>query len=229
MCIIGQQIKKPTHKLGIKLASTAKNNSEKSNGRSSRGKLLVATAELMTESGSLDVSLSQLAERAGVNSALVKYYFKSKSGMMFELAKQTLADPIEQLLQLVESDLSADEKMKLHIRGMINTYFYHPYVNRLLHHLFTVEGGKFFEKINQDLVSPIADCQASILKQGKEDGIFRDVDPILFYFHLNGASDQIFHNHTTLKATFGIDNFTEDMKNDFIDHLTETLLGGIRK
>jgi len=166
-----------------------KNNSEKSNGRSSRGKLLVATAELMTESGSLDVSLSQLAERAGVNSALVKYYFKSKS----------------------------------------NTYFYHPYVNRLLHHLFTVEGGKFFEKINQDLVSPIADCQASILKQGKEDGIFRDVDPILFYFHLNGASDQIFHNHTTLKATFGIDNFTEDMKNDFIDHLTETLLGGIRK
>jgi len=61
------------------LTLAAKNNSNKSNGRSSRGKLLVATAQLMTESGSLDVSLSQLAERAGVNSALVKYYFKSKT------------------------------------------------------------------------------------------------------------------------------------------------------
>ena len=211
------------------MATTAKNNSKKSNGRSSRGKLLVATAQLMTESGSLDVSLSQLAERASVNSALVKYYFKSKSGMMFELVKQTLADPIEQLLRLVESDLPADEKMKLHIRGMINTYFYHPYVNRLLHHLFTVDDGIFLEKINQDLVKPIADCQTSILKQGKDSGLFKDVDPVLFYFHLNGASDQIFHNQSTLKATFGINKFTEQMKNEFIDHLTETLLGGIRK
>ena len=148
---------------------------------------------------------------------------------MFELVKQTLADPIEQLLQLLESDIPADEKMKLHIRGMINTYFYHPYVNRLLHHLFTVEDGKFVKKINQDLVKPIADCQASILKQGQDSGLFKDVDPMLFYFHLNGASDQIFHNQTTLKATFGINNFTEEMKNDFINHLSETILGRIRK
>lgn len=149
--------------------------------------------------------------------------------MMFELVKQTLGDPIGQLLLLVETDLPADEKMKQHIRGTINTYFYHPYVNRLIHYLFTVEDGKFAKKINLELIKPIADAQASILKQGQDAGIFKDTDPMLFYFHLNGASDQIFHNSSTLKNTFGITKFTKEMKNSFTDHLAETLLTGIQK
>ena len=41
---------------------------------------LVAASELMIERSSIDVSLSDIAQKSGVNAALVKYHFGNKDG-----------------------------------------------------------------------------------------------------------------------------------------------------
>ncbi len=45
-------------------------------------KLLVAAGDLMIERNSTDISLSDIAEKSGVNSALVKYHFGNKDGLL---------------------------------------------------------------------------------------------------------------------------------------------------
>ncbi len=48
-------------------------------------KLLKAAGELMTERNSIDISLSELAKKSGINAALVKYHFGNKDGLLLAL------------------------------------------------------------------------------------------------------------------------------------------------
>ena len=55
-----------------------------------REKLLDAVAALMTDRKSTEISLSEIALKSGVNSALVKYHFGTKAGLMLELLRSAL-------------------------------------------------------------------------------------------------------------------------------------------
>jgi AcrR family transcriptional regulator len=61
----------------------------------SREKLLDAAAELFSEKGFRDVSVREIAARAGVNSALVGYYFRGKQALFNEVYRAHAA-PIAQ-------------------------------------------------------------------------------------------------------------------------------------
>ena len=63
-------------------------------------KLLVAASELMIERASIEVSLSDIAQKSGVNAALVKYHFGNKDGLF----DRVVEDRIEQLLDAVPFD-----------------------------------------------------------------------------------------------------------------------------
>ena len=45
-----------------------------------RDQLIEAASQIMREGDTIDLSLSELSLRAGLNSALVKYYFGNKVG-----------------------------------------------------------------------------------------------------------------------------------------------------
>ena len=211
------------------MAEIAKKKRRNSGEQGTKNLLLDTAASIMSERGNINVTLSELGERSGLNTALVRYYFGNKSGMMFALIKRTLANAFEQMNKLLEMDIPADEKLALHIRGVINTYFYHPYVNRLLHHLGTIEDGKYSEQISNQFTRPILNCQTQILKSGQESGLFRDIDPKLLYFHIDGACDQLFHNMAALKELHGIETITQEIKDSYIKHVSGVIIQGIRQ
>src|SRR5438045_6222531 len=64
-------------------------------------KLLVAASELMIERASIEVSLSDIAQKSGVNAALVKYHFGNKDGLLLALLARDPATEIAQLEYLI--------------------------------------------------------------------------------------------------------------------------------
>src|SRR3978361_2201040 len=64
-------------------------------------KLLVATSELMIERSSIDVSLSDIAQKSRVNAALVKYHFGNKDGLLLALLARAAATEVTQLQYLL--------------------------------------------------------------------------------------------------------------------------------
>src|SRR6266404_3369427 len=67
-------------------------------GRNSTAyKLLVAASELMIERSSIEVSLSDIAQKSGVNAALVKYHFGNKDGLLLALLARDAATEMSQL------------------------------------------------------------------------------------------------------------------------------------
>jgi len=201
---------------------------DKASEISSREALLVAAGELMTEREVVDISFSDIARRSGLNSALIKYYFGNKNGMLLELVRMAVRDSMAGLDVLVNSGASPEEKLRQHIAGIINSYFYYPYINRLLHHLVTTHDEATAAAICDEIVKPLLDAQRAILDEGQAQGIFRDVEPTHFYFHIVGACDALFQSRAILRHGFGVESVTKDHKREFADHLHTVVLNGIR-
>src|SRR3954469_21264781 len=82
-------------------------------------RLLVAASELMIARNSIDVSLSDIAQQSGVNSALVKYHFGNKDGLLLALLGRDAPSELSQLDYLMAQPIEPAEKLKLHIAGII--------------------------------------------------------------------------------------------------------------
>ncbi|OWK33608.1 TetR family transcriptional regulator [Sphingomonas dokdonensis] len=161
-------------------------------GASGRDVLLDAARELMIASGSSDVSLHAIARQAGVTAPLVKYYFGSKEGLLTALVEADTGKSLGQLQQLIELDLSATEKLKLHVTGIIRTYARHPYLNGLLNRLVRESGSERSDRIKANFVEPLIKAQRAIIEAGVANGEFRPIDPNHAYFLIVGACQYLF-------------------------------------
>ena len=179
----------------------------------------------MVARGTIDISLSDIAQHAGLNSALVKYYFGTKQGMMIALVEDVVGRGIDQLEGLMTMPIGPVEKLKIHVKGMINVYFHHPYINRLMHDLFQdpVAGPAISEKISK----PLALVQRRLLEEGSAAGVFRPIDPMHFYFIIVGACDHLFFGGHLLRVAFDVDSIDDDLRRDYTQTLLDMILGGI--
>lgn len=191
-----------------------------------REELLRVASELMIEKDSIDISLGEIAKRAGLNSALVSYYFGSKDGLLMALVKRDTAEAVETLRELAEADLPADVKLKRHLAGVINFNFRHPYLTRLIHQLMRDPKSKLSREITQFFTLPVTKAQASILEDGMKSGLFRKIDPVLFYFAAVGACDYLFWGGSALRYVFGLDKIDDALRRRFADHMAELFLEG---
>lgn len=179
----------------------------------------------MTERGTIELSLNEIAKQAGLNSALISYYFGTKQGMMLALVEDVVGRSLMRLDELVEMDMSATEKLKLHIQAIITIYFRYPFINRLIHFLFEdpVAGKEVAEKISK----PLAETQRQLLEQGISTGEFKPVDPMMFYFIILGACDHIFFGQHIMRVAFGIDTIDDAIRRKYTKTLLDMVLTGI--
>ena len=194
---------------------------------SAREQLLMAAARLMTERHTTEISLNEIAAESGFTPAMVRYYFGHRAGMRMAMLRYALGPSIAQLDELLTMKLTPAGKLRAHIHGVVNTHFRHPYVNRLVHQILADDGDEYGRMIADEITSPIIRCQAAILKEGRESGEFRAIDPIFFYYHVIGACDHLFYGRYSMKHSFGIETISEDMKRAYIDHLCTTILRGV--
>src|ERR1044072_2478146 len=136
-------------------------------------RLLVAASELMIERNSIDVSLSDIAQKSGVNSALVKYHFGNKDGLLLALLARDAETEVANLEYLLAQPITPTEKLKLHIAGIIRAYHRFPYMNRLIHYLLHETSAQAAEQVSKFFVAPLLDFHRLLLSQGVRCGEFR--------------------------------------------------------
>ena len=192
-------------------------------------KLLKAAGELMVERNSIDISLSELAKKSGINAALVKYHFGNKDGLLLALLARDSQSEIENLDYLMRQPISPTEKLKLHISGIVKAYHRFPYLNRLIHRLLYESSGKSATEVSRFFATPVFEFQRRLLEDGVAAGEFRKVDPVLFYISLIGACDHLFHGRQAMSPVIGIGAVTDEVRRRYVAHMTELICGGILK
>jgi AcrR family transcriptional regulator len=190
-------------------------------------KLLVAAGELMIERASIEVSLSDIAQKSGVNSALVKYHFGNKDGLLLALLARDAATEMAQLEYLLAQPITPTAKMKLHIAGIIRAYHQFPYMNRLIHYLLHESSAEAAAEVSKFFVAPLLDFHRRLLAEGVKRGEFRKVDPVLFYTSLIGACDHLFFARHAMSRATGVGPVTDEVCRQYIRHMEALICGGM--
>lgn len=164
--------------------------------------LVAATAALMRERDTLDISFVDIAERAKLPQGLISYYFGNKEGLLYAILKTSLGNALVKLDALARSDRDPAEKMRLHLQGVVTAYFQTPFLNRLLQTFTRNASAERVALITDTLVRPVIKAQGRIIDEGVAQGLFKPVDKMLFYFAVVGAADGLHASQFILNAVF---------------------------
>jgi AcrR family transcriptional regulator len=193
-----------------------------------RDLLLETASQIMREGDQVDISLSELSLRSGLNSALVKYYFGNKAGMLKALLDRDMVAIIRSVdALLAKDDMPPEAKLRLHIGKCIDTYYAYPYLNRLLMRLVRDSDEVEARRIADKYLTPLGVAYDRLITAGVRAGLFRPVDPQLFYFTVTGAADRFFSARLVLRHCYGQDTLTEELRDAYREHTVNFIMAGI--
>ena len=190
-------------------------------------KLLVAASDLMIERSSIEISLSDIAQKSGANAALVKYHFGNKDGLLLALLARDAGTELSNLEYLLEQPITPTAKLKLHIGGVIRAYYRFPYMNRLIHYLLHESSAASADEVSKFFVAPLLDFHRRLLAEGVGRGEFRATDPVLFYTSMIGACDHLFFGRHAMSRVAGVGPVTDEVCRQYIKHMETLICGGI--
>ena len=193
-----------------------------------RALLLETASAIMREGDIVDISLSELSLRSGLNSALVKYYFGNKAGLMKALLDRDMATITHTVDALLRKDMAPEAKLSLHLGKMVETYYATPYLNRLLMRLVRDSDPEEAKRIAETYLIPLQSAYDRLIAEGVKAGVFRPIDPQLFYFSATGAADRFFSARLVLRHCFDQDTLTDELRDRYKAHIIDLIMAGIR-
>ena len=193
-----------------------------------RALLLETASAIMREGDIVDISLSELSLRSGLNSALVKYYFGNKAGLMKALLDRDMAAITHSVDALLHKNMDPAAKLRLHLGKMVDTYYATPYLNRLLMRLVRESNPEEAKRIAETYLTPLQSAYDRLIAEGVKAGVFRPIDPQLFYFSATGAADRFFSARLVLRHCFDQDTLTEELRERYKAHIIDLIMAGIR-
>jgi AcrR family transcriptional regulator len=193
-----------------------------------RAQLLETASAIMREGDVIDISLSELSLRSGLNSALVKYYFGNKAGLLKALLDRDWQAIVTSVDALIHKDgWGPEAKLRRHISKVVDTFYQVPYLNRLTMRLVRESDDAEARRIADCYLSPMYRAYEVLIDEGVRAGVFRPVDPQLFYFTVTGAVDRFFSARLVLKHCFGQDTLTEELRDRYRQHTVDIIMAGI--
>jgi AcrR family transcriptional regulator len=203
----------------------AANDDPQNNG--ARDTLIETASAIMRQGDTIDISFSELSMRSGLNSALVKYYFGNKNGLMLALLDRDMSNIVGSLGALLAKDMTPQDRLRRHIGAVVDTYFAFPYLNRLLMRMVRDNPPDEAKRIAKDYLQPISSAYEQLIAEGVAKGVFRDVDPQMFYFTVTGAADRFFSARYVLFYCYDQDGVTEEMRDRYRAHTIDVIMAAI--
>lgn len=153
-----------------------------------KDKILDCATELFSKKGFEGASVREIASAAGVNVAMINYYFGDKEGLFEKIIEERLSYLRDIFADLVKDhSLTALEKIYRIIDLVINRKFSSARFHLLLHReLSMVNRTELKEKISDLLMLNISPVK-QIIREGIRTGEFRKVDVEMTVTTLVGA------------------------------------------
>jgi AcrR family transcriptional regulator len=162
----------------------AKNNNKLN--RAQRGKQIAsyrkrqitrAAYEIIAEKGYYNFTMMDIAKRAGVSSGLIHHYFKDKENMLVTLLREMQQNVRASLERALERESDPKEKLGIFVdQGFNLVENEKEYIYVTFDFLTQIKFNERMQRILSKLYRGYRESLSSILREGKEKGIFRDVD-----------------------------------------------------
>jgi TetR/AcrR family transcriptional regulator len=87
---------------------------------------------LFFQKGFLDATTQEIADEAGVNRALIHYYFRSREQMLETLLDETMMEKRDRVRTILRSDLPFRKKIASYIETVVDYGLQYPYLENFI-------------------------------------------------------------------------------------------------
>ncbi len=150
-----------------------------------REALLAAGAALFAERGYDGVRVWAIADRAGVNKAMISYHFGGKRGLYRAILNATFSEVVSRVERLTESTRAAPDLLRDFIAVVADVGTRFDGFRMMLREVLT--GGRQLEPDLLDKPLRVLAAVERILAEGVREGAFRPVDPLLTHLSVVGS------------------------------------------
>jgi len=196
-----------------------------------RARILAAAKAEFARVGLGGARVDRIAALAGANKRMLYYYFGSKDELFRAVLEATYEHIRESEKALHLAEVDPAEAIRRLVVFTWNYYLEHPEFLSLLNsaNLHRAEHLKQSTKVRR-LHSPFVALIGDILERGRAAGRFRDgVDAVQLYISIAALAYFYLGNNYTLSAIFGRDLKAKKAREARLSHMTELVLGYLRK
>lgn len=139
------------------------------------GQILVAAKKIFQKKGMDGARMQEIADEAGINKAMLHYYYRSKQLLFEAVFSNAFALLAPQLNKILNDDSTIEEKVKNFTHNYISFIAKHPYLPNFIIQEIN-RNPKFFDKIQQNTAFPTLDKFNSQVALEVEQGILKPID-----------------------------------------------------
>lgn len=142
-----------------------------------KDRILDTAEELFAETGYAATSIRRIADQAGVNPALVHYYFGNKKTLLQNVMERTLEPLGRAIAAMKEGPEASPDRIATLLLSMASQ---HPNIPRLLTREVLLPGGEMQQYFTENMAPHLGGALPALLNREKSAGRLRqDSDPAI--------------------------------------------------
>jgi TetR/AcrR family transcriptional regulator len=150
-----------------------------------RAKIAAAAEELFAERGFDRAAVRDIARKAGVNAAMIHYYFGNKEGLYHAILEDGASRVRDLLIQTTGRSGSTTDRLASFVDAYASYILSHPNLARILYREM-LTGAKHIKRIAQQYAARNYEMLKRLIADGVKHGELRPVDPELAPISLMG-------------------------------------------
>jgi AcrR family transcriptional regulator len=197
--------------------------------RDSRAALFRAAAHEFAERGYEAAGTDRIATRARVNKAMLYYHFGSKGELYAEVVRDMVGAVGARVRAIADGPGSAEHKLDLWVSALVEEAAARPWFPPIMLRELAARA-PHFDATTFHMMNAVLAGVADVIAQGKREGAFRDVDPLLAHLSIMPPVLIFFARQRVLAGRKLRGGLAEPRQLDqFVRHMQASVRGMLRK
>lgn len=200
----------------------------KKDSRDAKQAIVNAARSIIEESGLHSLTIRAVAERAGVGTALVNYYFTNKQGLKEAIAVEAAAE-VQELIQIIlVPEGNPAEMIQQAVRQFVMSIGERPYITRLVMDLVLAGDEEVLRRLVTNVALPNLTMLKEVLESAKGKVEFPGADLRLILPAIAGAAFYPSVMAPLLLALTGLDLGAKDDLELYAEHTARLFVNGLK-
>jgi TetR/AcrR family transcriptional regulator len=177
-----------------------------------RAAILRAAVREFAQSGISGARTDAIAKAAGVNKALLYYYFQDKETLYGAALDHSLSQLSEHMMDVLHRQLPPRQMITTYVGAYFDFIAEHPFYRNLMQRemLRAAYGSPHMPRLAKRYFNPLSAKLAEVIGQGIASGEFRKIDPMHFIPSMVALVIFYFLSAPVMKAVSGFDPLSSE-------------------
>jgi AcrR family transcriptional regulator len=193
--------------------------------------IIQAAVSIMRQKTPQEMSVLEVAAAAGVDPALIRYYFDNKQGLIQATATHLLDEIQSRSRAMLDEKGTLEERLRKRLRMLIEALKENPpFLQLVLNEIYASDKPSHSAATLRDVAIRGMELSESLLKQRTDSDLkVQDIDPRFLHVAILGLCTFFMDAQPMLRILFDEVDGAHDLTERYIDFATNLILRGISK